>query len=152
MEFVREIFTVEDAHIISSIYLSNIHMPNRLIWRESESGQFTVKTGYFMARKVQGKDFTIDVSWKGVWKLIWKASVAPKVKFFTWRLLHGFLPVRSTLISRGVQVLNICCMCGTNEETICHVFFDCRYSKKVWQLFSMELLNFIENRWSFNDG
>ena len=52
MESVRKIFTVEDAHIISSIYLNNVHMLDRLIWRESESSQFTVKTGYFMARKV----------------------------------------------------------------------------------------------------
>ena len=70
MESVREIFSMEDAHIISSTYLSNVQMPDKLIWRDSESGQFSVKSGYIVARKVQGKEVSIDVSWKGVWRLI----------------------------------------------------------------------------------
>ena len=55
MELMREIFTDEDANLISSIYLSKVQMPDRLVWRESKSGEFSVKIGYIVARRVQGK-------------------------------------------------------------------------------------------------
>ena len=70
METVREIFIDEDANIISSIYLSSVHMPNRLIWSESKSRELLVKIRYIMARKVSGKDLLTDASWKGVWRII----------------------------------------------------------------------------------
>ena len=66
--------------------------------------------------------------------------------------MQGFLLVWSIILSRGVQVQNCCCMCGSSEKAIYHVFFDCRYSKKVWQLFNLEVFNFIENLRSYNDG
>ena len=152
MDTVREIFTDKDANLISSIYLSNEQMPDRLVWSESESGEFSVKTGYIVARKVLGKDIPIDASWLRVWEIIWKASVAPKVEFFAWRVMQGFLPVWSILNGRGIQVSNRCCMCGSSEETLCHVFFECRFSKKVWQLFNHKVVNFIESLWCFIDG
>ena len=123
MESVKEIFTEEDAKLISSIHLSKVNMPDRLIWRDSESGELSVKTGYIVARKVLGKDTTPDTSWKEVWCVIWKAVVAPKVKLFAWRLIQGFIPVWSILISRGIQVHNCCCMCASCGETVWHVFF-----------------------------
>ena len=56
----REIFTDEDAFLISGIYLSKMHMHDKLVWKESESSEFSVKTGYTVARKVVGKEFIID--------------------------------------------------------------------------------------------
>ena len=152
MESVKEIFTEEDAKLISSIHLSKVNMPDRLIWRDSESGELSVKTGYIVARKVLGKDTTPDTSWKEVWCVIWKAVVAPKVKLFAWRLIQGFIPVWSILISRGIQVHNCCCMCASCGETVWHVFFDCKFSKEVWKLFNIEAFNFIVTLWRFNDG
>ena len=66
MEPLREIFTNEDANLIYSIYLSKVQMPDRLVWRESESSEFSVKTGYIVARRVLGKETTSDSSWKKV--------------------------------------------------------------------------------------
>ena len=106
-------------------------MPDKLVWRQSESGEFSVKTGYIVARKVLGKDSTINGSWREVWSVIWKATVASKVKLFAWRLIQGFIPVWSILISRGVHVQNCCCMCASSDETPWHVFFDCKFSKEV---------------------
>ena len=56
MDIVREIFTEEDATIITSIPLSNRSIPDKLIWRDSSLGLFTVKSTYFAVRSVLGKN------------------------------------------------------------------------------------------------
>ena len=47
---VRDIFTVSDTSLITSIHLSKQSIPDKLIWRETILGTYTVKSGYYMAR------------------------------------------------------------------------------------------------------
>ena len=49
MDIVREIFTEEDAAIITSIL-------DKLIWMDSSLGLFIVKSAYFAAKSVLGKN------------------------------------------------------------------------------------------------
>ena len=53
---VKEIFSVVDASMILRIPLSRQIIPDKLIWRESPIGKFFVKSAYFVARKVLGKE------------------------------------------------------------------------------------------------
>lgn len=40
----------------------------------------------------------LNTSSDGVWKLIWKLEVPPKVRVFWWRVVHEFLPARQVLL------------------------------------------------------
>ena len=55
-DIVSEIFTEEDASIITSIHLSKHQIPDKLIWRNSVTVEITVKSTYFAARQVLGKE------------------------------------------------------------------------------------------------
>ena len=47
---VKDIFTTADTSLITSIHLSKQSTPNNLIWRETASGMFIMKSGYFVVR------------------------------------------------------------------------------------------------------
>lgn len=57
----------------------------------------------------------------------------PRIKTFLWRALDNNLPVRTNLIRRGVEVDNECPLCGLEEESIGHLFFDCQVARGIWQ-------------------
>ena len=123
MDSLKEIFNNVDAAIIMNIHLNDQQIQDKLIWKDSVNREFTVKSGYIKARRLLGKEINLEANKKRMWSIIWKASISPKIKFFAWRLICGFLPVCSLLIGKGILVDNRCSICGHNEETLQHVFF-----------------------------
>ena len=89
---VRDIFSIIDASIITSIPHSRISTPDKLIWKDSNIGLFIVKLAYFAARCVMGKKVHQQNLRSNVWGTLWKAKVVLKIKHFVWRLVHGILP------------------------------------------------------------
>ena len=112
MEMVREILTWNDADMVSKIPLSKKCMSNRLIWSESITGEFKVKSAYYVARRCLGKHEIHKVDKKKVWRKIWSAKVAPKVKLFVWRVVQKIIPTKTRLQQKGVSGDSNCAMCG----------------------------------------
>lgn len=56
----------------------------------------------------------------------------PKCTFIIWLALHDRLATCGYLEKIGVQVDHDCCLCGESEETMEHLFFECKFSKEVW--------------------
>ena len=54
--------------------------------------------------------------------------VLPKIKYFEWRMVQGLLPTCTQLLGRGLQVNNVCYVCGAHGETLFHTFYYCRFS------------------------
>ena len=68
-----------------------------------------------------------------MWKTVWMSKVAPKVKYFMWRLIQKCLPVKVNLREKCVDLETACAVCGNQDETLEHVFFfSCSFSKAVW--------------------
>ena len=59
-------------------------MSERLIWSDSITGKFKVKSDYYVARRCLGKREIHRVDRKKVWRKIWSAKVAPKEILFVW--------------------------------------------------------------------
>ena len=137
-EVVRDIFSEDDANIISGIHLSHRSIPDKLIWKESSIGLFTVKSAYYVARRILSKEVHHQALRNKIWSSIWKAKVVPKVKFFTWRMVQGILPTGSALLNRRLQVNNQCSVCGCIGDTPRHIFFECSLVSTVWQLQGFE--------------
>jgi len=47
--------------------------------------------------------------------------------------MENKIATRVNLERHGVSVeSSLCCLCGREEETYCHLFFDCSFAWKVW--------------------
>ena len=77
-----EILIENDAAIISKIPISRKSKLDRMIWRDSITREFTVKSAYYVAHIVLGKEKVCRDLMKKVWRKIWTVKVAPKIKYF----------------------------------------------------------------------
>ena len=136
-------FRSEDITLISSIPLSIFGRKDRFYWQYSQSGSYTVKTGYAVAKgtvaNMRSKTaHEPETSWEirkhTVWKRLWSLNIKLKLKHFLWRCLQNALPANETLFKRIGKGSNICSCCGDNAETIEHMLFFCPTAKVVWKL------------------
>ena len=79
-----------------------------------------VKSAYYVARRVLGKEVFCHDQRLNVCRIIWSAQVIPKVKIFAGRLVQDIIPTGAGLQRRGLHVDNRCCMCGCYGETVRH--------------------------------
>ncbi|GKV15133.1 hypothetical protein SLEP1_g25935 [Rubroshorea leprosula] len=131
---VRHSFRAEDAEAILHIPISRRCSIDRLIWLGTNNGKFTVKSAYKYAwQLVFGSEHhDHDQVLLPIWKAVWFLNVPPKIKHVLWRIIWENLPYRDILLSRGIDVEPGCGICNTTEESYFHLFFDCEWSKKVW--------------------
>jgi len=70
-------------------------------------------------------------------RLFWSIKALPSALTTAWRVLKDMLPTRANLERRGLILeSNRCAMCGEDEESGSHVFFECRVAWRVWCLCS----------------
>ena len=124
----------EDSTLVRKIPLSRANTEDKLIWQDSISDTFSVKSAYYVACAVLGGDGQDRDSKDRLWKDIWTANVIPKIKVFMWKIVHSIIPTRYQLQVKGIQGIHHtgCVVCGIQVETIKHVFFYCYLSKEIW--------------------
>ena len=57
-----------------------------------------------------------------------------KIETFFCQIISGCLLVYRNLQSRGIKCDMHCQMCGPEEESINHVFFECPLTLQIWAL------------------
>lgn len=72
-------------------------------------------------------------SWQKVFINLWSKPNEPKKKAFLWLLMLHKLPMR-----KPDGDIVICFYCRT-LESIFHIFFDCMFTKEVWNLFGISV-------------
>lgn len=68
-------------------------------------------------------------------KLLWRGLVPSKVESMVWLAILDRLPTKVFLSLRGVLFLAEeikCVLCGSNEETVTHLFIHCPWARFVW--------------------
>ena len=123
MKTGKEVLTNQDAELVEKIPLSKTTCPDKLIWRDSIVGTFSIRSAYYEARRLLGKDVVERVHREKIWYRIWSARVALKIKLFMWRLAQNVIPMKMNLQGKRIQVDDLCAVCGRRTETIRHVFF-----------------------------
>ncbi|KAL8515049.1 hypothetical protein ACS0TY_013943 [Phlomoides rotata] len=103
-------------------------------WRLSANGLYSTKdTNDFLLQNDQTS--YINEETVKEFKLIWKSNAPPKVITHAWRLLWGRLPTKSNLCMRGILSLLDdlrCVLCGLEDETEKHYFFECCVIHGIW--------------------
>nr|XP_027062972.1 uncharacterized protein LOC113689393 [Coffea arabica] len=93
----------------------------------SSSGTFTVASAWEQVRCKRNLSM--------VHSLVWSSVVPLKVSFFTWRLLHKWVPLDHALQRKVVVLASRYCCCGNAVETRNHLFVLGPVASAVWQYF-----------------
>ncbi|KAK7259820.1 hypothetical protein RIF29_25435 [Crotalaria pallida] len=134
INLLHQIFSPYEANMISQIPLSLRNNKDVQIWRHTDNGEYSVKSGYWQI--IQGEEsgessHHVTVN-SNLWRKIWKVQSIPRCKDLAWRACKNILPVRSRLQHRGVSVDARCPLCGEEEETITHALLTCPMVSPVW--------------------
>ncbi|KAG7571744.1 Ribonuclease H domain [Arabidopsis suecica] len=74
-----------------------VNMEDFWVWLHSKSGEYSVKTGYWLAFRDNKSDLirnaTSQPSLNGLKEKVWSILAAPKIKLFLWRALCAALPL-----------------------------------------------------------
>jgi len=99
------------------------------VWKVGGLQTFSVNSAYIHVRKDR------EVVSSPAFSRLWRCKVVPSVVLTAWRMLENKLAIRVNLERRGVSVENsLCCLCGKEEESYRHLFFDCSFAWRVWCL------------------
>ncbi|WMV31905.1 hypothetical protein MTR67_025290 [Solanum verrucosum] len=123
---LEEVFSLMATIQTSAI---NSQRRDKLIWRHSRDGSYTVKACYLQ----QSSKKTVIDQWP--WKLIWRTKLPPKVICFRWITLKDSCLTQNNLMRRKFQIVNRCYMCLCNSESINHLFLHCTVATGLWNMF-----------------
>ena len=106
------------ARIRSTKTLSNEE--DQPVWLLEALGTYSVKSFYSM------------INWGGVstpvWKNFWKIVVPHRYLVFLWLAFNNKILTRDNLNKRRM-VDNLKCLFCDEEESVCHLFFECVVAK-----------------------
>ena len=78
------------------------------------------------------------LNWKQIWKNTFKAYNIPYENNLYYKLLHRILYINQKTYDNAKRKNNVSPMCDTcnkYNETLIHVFYNCRNRKKIWNTF-----------------
>ncbi|CAA7058133.1 unnamed protein product [Microthlaspi erraticum] len=138
---IEEIQRILPHHLrtIQTIRPSKKGATDSYLWLSTKTGEYTVKTGYFMAMQ-QNEDHTyqpdhLNFNWNAE---IWHAKFSQQMKVFSWKVIQRALPLGENLMNRGLLDAACCIHCGELETTD-HLFFHSGFAKEVWNLASFSI-------------
>ena len=104
--------------------LVRVHEQDEFHWNLTPNGVFSVKSHYLALTHIGVPNIN---------RRIWKVKVPLKVKIFLWYLRRGVILTKDNLAKRNWKGSKTCCFCH-KDETIQHLFFQCRLSRLVWSV------------------
>jgi len=131
-DLLKEVFTEEEAKVIAN---SPLLPEDRLIWRGTASGKFTVKSAYHLGKEEQERraaQCSKGNTGQDVWKTLWAMELPNAVKMFVWRACQNILPSRVNLFRRKVIEEAKCPCCEVEDETLIHALWTCPAAQDVW--------------------
>ncbi|XP_026385060.1 uncharacterized protein LOC113280680 [Papaver somniferum] len=127
----ENISSPEEVIAILSLYIpQDCQVKDKLVWLKTPCGNFTTKSCYKLLSDNMATTSAISsFPWKKYWHSM---KIQPKIHIFVWKVLHDGLAVYDNLQKFNNQVHNICPLCKADEETICHLLFNCQFAREVF--------------------
>ena len=112
-----------------------------------------IKTGNAEVREVIDKDnkpptatlkwdiFFHGLNWKTIFIKCSKTTIDTQLRWFQTRILHRILPTRKYLYTCKLVTSPLCLQCSENDETLCHLLWECKFAQKFWKDLEQVLKN-----------
>ncbi|OMP10490.1 putative RNA binding protein [Corchorus olitorius] len=120
----------EEGNAIKKIQLSLSQRKEKLIWKYDKKGDFSAKSGYWVAKANQtshssGRPESSRAPKSDLWRSIWSVKAAPKVKAFLWKLCSGAPPLAHNLEKREncFLILNVISLLNLKKLLSIQCFF-----------------------------
>jgi len=128
---IHNLFDAHTAQLILNTPLEPLVTEDKMIWKEEKSDKYSVKSAYRICVVEIADKSHMHVH--GLWNLIWKLKVPPKIKIVYWRVCRGCFPTHTHLSSRGVSCPLDCVQCNNNYEDSIHILIECPKVVQVWR-------------------
>ncbi|CAN1806454.1 Transposon TX1 uncharacterized 149 kDa protein [Linum perenne] len=128
IQLLTRVFSSIDVDRISFIPLPIETIPDQFVWQFSDSGAYTVHSGYDIIHyglvdiPEFGPTSPMDADARNG---IWTFPIPPKLQFFIWKCVLGVLPTRTALNVRIPDFPRSCPVCEVSEESVCHLLLFC---------------------------
>jgi len=128
-----------DVELQLHTYLSTIALPLQTDSADSYgwvvqnvdcNGFSSSKTWEVLRRREDKKDWA---------PLIWFKGATPRNSFHMWISNLDRLPTRARLVSWGLQISPLCCLCSQSVETRDHLILTCGFSSSIWNMVQARL-------------
>ena len=131
VRFFRAFEDWELAASYSLLHLIHPRIPrgdrrDMLRWQLKGDGKFDIRSYY---QVIQGNP-NLLFPWKGVWK----PKIPKRVAFFMWIATHNRILTLDNLMLRDRIVVNRCCMCCGDGESVDHLLLHCPVTHSLWSL------------------
>ena len=97
-----------------------------ITWKFTNSGLYTASSAY----KAQFEGLPRST----MPEMVWKNWAPPKCKLFAWLVLQNRVWTADRLHRRGWPNCGLCQLCKREGETATHLFFQCRYTIRIWNM------------------
>ena len=127
----------EDIPLIRSLAISSSHRRDTFCWSYTRNGQYSVKSGYWVAQNLLKMAEAHEILEPSITKLqafAWKLKAPTKICHLIWQLLTGHVAVTRNLVRRNMRRDNYCPRCGELEESVTHAIFECPPALQAWSL------------------
>ena len=130
---LENIFLPFEVETILSIPIS-FHLPeDSIIWVGNKKRSFSVKSAYYVARRILEKEDHGESSLGDVcaplWKRMWLLNILEKIRIFAWRLCMNAIPTLTNLFKKGIQMDVTCPSCKKDPESVEHAILRCDSAK-----------------------
>ena len=117
-----------DITYIRSQAINTTHRRDTFCWNYTKNGQYTVKSGYWVARNLLEADEEKEVLEPSITKLqafAWKITAPQKICHLIWQLITGYVAVTRNLVRCNMRSDNYCPRCGEPKKSVTHAIFEC---------------------------
>ncbi|CAN1122078.1 Putative ribonuclease H protein At1g65750 [Linum perenne] len=115
-----------------------------LVWGLEDNGRFSIKSTYALLQ-----DFRLEDR-NRKWQQLWKWQGPNKIKHFMWLAMQGKLMTNVERARRHITNSDTCAVCGSEAESLDHVFRGCDVAKGVWNACLPQVLSQMQRHWDFN--
>ena len=100
---------------------------DRWVWKGRGDQLFSVNSAYSLVRR------DCEAYLSPIFRKLWSCKAVPSALFTVWRVMENKIATRVNLKRRRVMLESyLCCLCGKEEESYRHLFFDCFFAWRVW--------------------